>query len=77
VASTTTTVQTPTCRRKDFHDSMFRDYLQPIGFKTFFFCTTLKAGLHYGNYCSKLVHFGAQKIFFFVEKSPSLERLSP
>jgi hypothetical protein len=53
VASTTTTVQTPTCRRKDFHDSKFRDYLQPIGLKHFSFAT-LKADLHFGKNCPKL-----------------------
>ncbi len=36
----------------------------------------IKAGLHYGNYHSKLVHFESQKIISIL-KSPSLERFSP
>ncbi len=31
--------------------------------------TTFMAGLHYGNYCSKLVHFEAQKIFSMLKKA--------
>jgi hypothetical protein len=38
---------------------------------------TLKAGLHYGGYRSKLVHFEEQKNIFYVEKSPSLGRFLP
>ncbi len=34
-----------------------------------------KAGLHYSDYRSKLVHFEAPKNIFYVLKSPSLERL--
>jgi hypothetical protein len=29
----------------------------------------VKAGLHYGNYCTKLVHFEAQKIFSMFKKA--------
>jgi hypothetical protein len=36
----------------------------------------LKAGLHNGNYHSKVVHFEAKKIFY-VYKRTSLERFSP
>jgi hypothetical protein len=37
----------------------------------------VKADLHYGHYCSKLVHFEAQKNIFYVQKSPSFEGLLP
>ncbi len=33
----------------------------------------LQAGLHYGGYHSKLVHFEAQKNIFYVKKGPSLK----
>jgi hypothetical protein len=32
----------------------------------------LKAGLHYSYYCSKLVHFVAQKIFSLLKKALAL-----
>jgi hypothetical protein len=31
--------------------------------------TSLKAGLHYGDYLSKLVHFETQKIFSMFKKA--------
>jgi hypothetical protein len=37
---------------------------------------SLKAGLHYGDYRSKLVGFKTQQNIFYL-KSPSLRRLSP
>ncbi len=39
--------------------------------------SVIKAGLHYGNYRSKLVHFETQINIFYVKKSLSLERFSP
>jgi hypothetical protein len=36
----------------------------------------IKAGLHYGDYRSKLVHFEAQKIFSMI-KNPCLEQFPP
>jgi len=36
----------------------------------------LRAGLHYNDYRSELVHFVAQKNIFHVEKGPSLERFT-
>jgi hypothetical protein len=38
---------------------------------------SLKAGLHYSDYRSKLEHFEGQKNIFYVLKSPSLERFLP
>jgi len=37
-----------------------------------FYKALLKAGLHYGDYRSKLVHFEEQKIFFMVKKDLAL-----
>jgi hypothetical protein len=45
--------------------------------KKMFYKALLKAGLHYGDYRSKLLHFEEQKIFFAFLYSPSLEQLSP
>jgi hypothetical protein len=39
--------------------------------------TLLKAGVHFGDYRSKLVPFEAQKFFFYVKKGPSSERFMP
>ncbi len=36
--------------------------------------TSLKAGLHYGHYRSKLVHFEAQKNNFYMKKGHSLDK---
>ena len=38
--------------------------------------TRLRADLHYGDYCAKLVHFEGQKMFCML-KSTSLERFLP
>jgi hypothetical protein len=38
---------------------------------------SIKAGLHYGDYHSKLVPFEAQKNIFYTQKGPSLERFTP
>ncbi len=42
---------------------------------TFLCHAFLKVGLHYSNYCTKLVHFEAQKIFSML-KSHSFDRFA-
>jgi hypothetical protein len=45
--------------------------------QTFWNSDGLKAGLHNGAYCSKLVPYEAQKNIFYVKKGSSLEQFMP